>query len=185
MMEPILVETHLSALRDRVSALEALAAVDRLILAGAQLEPVVDELLDRMPGVMRCEYTCIALPTADRPGLWDLHLESHGVGLDDARGAGDQAHERQVRDGLAGARLAHQAQHLAGVQLQAQVVHRRQCTLTARKLGTKMVDCKQCHDQASAPKQHHLELWPRWGRKPTDHSDAVSRQRRLEQKTPQ
>jgi diguanylate cyclase (GGDEF)-like protein len=80
MMESILVETHLSALRDRVSALEALAAVDRLILAGAQLEPVVDELLDRMPGVMRCEYTCIALPSVDRPGLWDLHLESHGAG---------------------------------------------------------------------------------------------------------
>ncbi len=80
MMESILVETHLSALRDRVSALEALAAVDRLILAGAQLEPVVDELFDRMPGVMRCEYTCIALPSVDRPGLWDLHLESHGAG---------------------------------------------------------------------------------------------------------
>ena len=80
MMESILVETHLSALRDRVSALEALAAVDRLILAGAQLEPVVDELLDRIPSVMRCEYTCIALPSVDRPGLWDLHLESHGAG---------------------------------------------------------------------------------------------------------
>jgi diguanylate cyclase (GGDEF)-like protein len=74
-----LVEAHLIELRERLSALEALAAVDQLILAGADLEPVVDVLLEGMTSVMRCEQACIALPSSDAPGLWDLHLEVAGA----------------------------------------------------------------------------------------------------------
>ena len=70
--EPRLVEAHLIELRERLSALEALTAVDRLILAGTELEPVVDALLDRMTRAMRCEQTCIAFPSEVAPGRWDL-----------------------------------------------------------------------------------------------------------------
>lgn len=73
-----MVETHLIELRERVSALEALAAVDQLILGGAGLEPVVEALLDRMPPVMRCDLTCIALPSATAPGAWDLRIDAQG-----------------------------------------------------------------------------------------------------------
>jgi diguanylate cyclase (GGDEF)-like protein len=72
-MEPCLVETHIIELRERVSALESLAAVDQLILSGAGLEPVVDTLLERMTRVTRCEQACIALPSSGTPGRWDLH----------------------------------------------------------------------------------------------------------------
>ena len=78
--EPRLVEAHLIELRERLSALEALTAVDRLILAGTELEPVVDALLDRMARVMRCEQTCIAFPSDMAPGAWDLHLAQVGQG---------------------------------------------------------------------------------------------------------
>lgn len=68
-----MVEAHIIELRERLSALEALAAVDQLILSGAGLEPVVDVLLERMVRVTRCSQACIALPAAGAPGLWDLH----------------------------------------------------------------------------------------------------------------
>lgn len=71
-----MVEAHLIELRERLSALEALAAVDQLILAGAGLDPVVEALLDRMQPVMRCDLTCIALPSASAPGAWDLRLDA-------------------------------------------------------------------------------------------------------------
>lgn len=75
-----MVEAHLSQLRDRLTALEALAAVDQLILAGAALEPVIEALLDRMPQVMRCDLTCIALPAADAKGAWNLRIDVQGGG---------------------------------------------------------------------------------------------------------
>ena len=75
-----MVEAHLIELRERLSALEALAAVDQLILAGAGLEPVVEALLDRMQPVMRCDLTCIALPSAAAPGAWDLRIDARDRG---------------------------------------------------------------------------------------------------------
>lgn len=87
-----MVETHLIQLRERLSALEALAAVDQLILGGADLEPVVEALLDRMQPVMRCDLTCIALPSTGAPGAWDLRI--------DVRGRGDAS--RRTLGGLRG-----------------------------------------------------------------------------------
>jgi diguanylate cyclase (GGDEF)-like protein len=96
-----LVEAHLIELRERLSALEALAAVDQLILAGAALEPVVESLLDRMQPVMRCDLTCIALPSSTAPGAWDLRIDARGRGT-------------PVRRTLAGQRGADPDQPLAG-----------------------------------------------------------------------
>jgi diguanylate cyclase (GGDEF)-like protein len=70
-----LVEAHLIELRERLSALEAFAAVDQLILAGADLDPVIDALLEGMASVMRCDHACIGLPSTAAPGLWDLHVD--------------------------------------------------------------------------------------------------------------
>jgi diguanylate cyclase (GGDEF)-like protein len=70
-----LVEAHLIELRERLSALQALAAVDQLILGGADLEPVVEALLDRMQPTLRGDLTCIALPSATAPGAWDLRID--------------------------------------------------------------------------------------------------------------
>ncbi|MFN7271201.1 MAG: diguanylate cyclase domain-containing protein [Gammaproteobacteria bacterium] len=70
-----MVEAHLIELRERLSALQALAAVDQLILAGAGLETVVEALLDRMQPTLRGDVTCIALPSAAVPGAWDLRID--------------------------------------------------------------------------------------------------------------
>ena len=67
---------HLIELRERLSALQALAAVDQLILAGAGLETVVEALLDRMQPTLRGDVTCIALPSAAVPGASPLSLVS-------------------------------------------------------------------------------------------------------------
>jgi diguanylate cyclase (GGDEF)-like protein len=75
-----LVEAHLIELRERLSALQALAAVDQLILAGAELHPVVEALLDRMQPALRGDLTCIALPSAGAPGAWDLRIDSREDG---------------------------------------------------------------------------------------------------------
>ncbi len=74
-----MVEAHLMELRERLSALEAFAAIDRLILAGAGLAPVVDALLEGMASVMRCEQAFVGLPSTDAPGLWDLHVDVAGA----------------------------------------------------------------------------------------------------------
>ena len=70
-----MVEAHLIELRERLSALQALAAVDQLILAGAGLEPVMEALLDRMQPTLRGDLTCIALPSATASGAWDLRID--------------------------------------------------------------------------------------------------------------
>lgn len=75
-----MVEAHLIELRERLSALQALAAVDQLILAGAGLGPVVEALLDRMQPTLRSDLTCIALPSAAAPGAWDLRLDTRQDG---------------------------------------------------------------------------------------------------------
>jgi len=71
-----LVEAHLIELRERLSALQALAAVDQLILAGAGLETVVEALLDRMQPTLRGDLACIALPSAAVSGAWDLRIDT-------------------------------------------------------------------------------------------------------------
>ena len=70
-----MVEAHLIELRERLSALQALAAVDQLILADAGLEPVVEALLDRVQPSLRGDLTCIALPSAAESGAWDLRVD--------------------------------------------------------------------------------------------------------------
>lgn len=75
-----MVEAHLIELRERLSALQALAAVDQLILAGAGLEPVVEALLDRMQPTLRGDLACIALPSAAAEGAWDLRIDTREGG---------------------------------------------------------------------------------------------------------
>ena len=100
-----MVEAHLIELRERLSALEALAAVDQLILGGAGLEPVIEALLDRMQPVMRCDLTCIALPSTATRGAWDLRIDARD---------GDRGGSGAARRTLTGQRGTDPAEPQAG-----------------------------------------------------------------------
>ncbi|MFM7708239.1 MAG: diguanylate cyclase domain-containing protein, partial [Gammaproteobacteria bacterium] len=88
-----------------MSALEALAAVDQLILGGAGLEPVIEALLDRMQPVMRCDLTCIALPSTATRGAWDLRIDARD---------GDRGGSGAARRTLTGQRGTDPAEPQAG-----------------------------------------------------------------------
>lgn len=68
-----------SSLQEQIRALETLAEIDRLLLASAALEPVVEAILSRVQDVTRCHSVGIALRDADAPGRGRVYLLAQGL----------------------------------------------------------------------------------------------------------
>ena len=61
-----------------VNALETLGEIDKLLLGSAELEPVLDAILERVHAVTRCHSTGIMLLDSDAPGRGRVFVAAQG-----------------------------------------------------------------------------------------------------------
>ncbi|MDB6091047.1 MAG: hypothetical protein JWN85_3831 [Gammaproteobacteria bacterium] len=68
-----------AALHEQFHALETLGEIDKLLLASAELEQMLDAILSRVQAVTRCHCVGITLRDADAPGRGRVYLAGAGL----------------------------------------------------------------------------------------------------------